>query len=547
MTGFASGADLAKWYLETNVLLAFAWAIFAIGLAAARRYDLPAKLVLIAGRATLAAALLASAATALLPEPRAYDATTGFFDKPSLRTEGKGIAQAAAPGSAPTLSSATDDPWYGSPGLWIMALLSASALLPTHRMLRSIRMIRRLLADALLWRRIGSLHVYVSTQVSVPFSFRTIRRAYIVIPHAMTTSPEDLRIALRHEGQHHRHGDTAALLFHELLALLMPLNPFATLWRRTLSHVQEFACDEALIGRGRFTPQAYGSCLIRVTEAALAGRSMLVGTASMAAEGMGPGSTQRLLERRIVMLKRYSARPSGFHRITVLAIGLLLPALTVSAAYAAKGVKPRDPLSRAEVVKLVEAMDVSPNFPLVVTDDVVTRLNKIVTDPARSQSTREALARMAQHKQVLSGYLTKYGHPAELLAIPLVEAAYKNLPETEHSMPAGHPLRSAGLWQFTQQTARNFGLVVTQTTDQRLDIPLATDAAMRYLGANQLRFKNWLLAVAAYNQGEGKVQEAIAKAGTRDPWRLVETGHLGDYLVYVTTGAILIANPQLVD
>lgn len=537
---------LAKWYLETNVLLTVAWISFGVGQRLARRFNASEKATLHLGRVTLLAALAASAFVAILPAPRAYDVTAGLFDKPLQAPSATGPAPTLA--TFPTLPShQVVDEWHVSAKHVVGTLLVIAFFYHLARLTLSWLTIRRLMKRTYAWRRIGRLGLSLSHEVTVPFSFRGLWRAHIVIPQSMASSPDDLRIALRHEGQHHRHGDTTWLIGLELLTLAMPLNPFAGLWRRTLAQLHEFACDEALIGRGRLTPHAYGSCLIRVTEAALAGGSLLVGTASMAAEGMGPGHTQRLLERRIVMLKRYSARPSRPRKLAALLLGLALPAFTFSAAYAAKGVKPRDALTRDEVVKLVEAMDVSPGFPLVVSDAVVERLNKIVTDPDRSQSTREALDRMAQHKTLLTGALQKYGHPAELLAIPLVESAYNNLPESKHKSPPGHPLRSAGLWQFVKQTARNFGLVVNKATDQRLDVPLATDAAMRYLGANKLRFNDWLLAVAAYNQGEGAVQAAIAKAGTRDPWRLVETKHLNDYLVLITAGAILIGNPQLVE
>ncbi|HUR48018.1 MAG TPA: transglycosylase SLT domain-containing protein, partial [Acidimicrobiales bacterium] len=118
---------------------------------------------------------------------------------------------------------------------------------------------------------------------------------------------------------------------------------------------------------------------------------------------------------------------------------------------------------------------------------------------------------------------------------------YQNLP------PNARAPHSAGMWQFIPQTARNYGLVVTDAVDQRLDVPLETDAAMRYLGSNRLRFQDWLLALAAYNQGEGVVQWAIGKGGTSDAWSLVEAGYLNDYIVQVTAGAILIGNPDLLD
>jgi membrane-bound lytic murein transglycosylase D len=136
--------------------------------------------------------------------------------------------------------------------------------------------------------------------------------------------------------------------------------------------------------------------------------------------------------------------------------------------------------------------------------------------------------------------LAGYGLPKELLAVPLVESGYKNLP------PEVNRVRAAGMWQFMADTARRYRLVVDETVDQRMDVTLATDAALRLLSADRLRFQDWLLSLAAYNQGEEVVQGAINRAGTRDAWRLIEAGELNDYVTLVTAGAIVIAYPDLV-
>jgi soluble lytic murein transglycosylase-like protein len=124
------------------------------------------------------------------------------------------------------------------------------------------------------------------------------------------------------------------------------------------------------------------------------------------------------------------------------------------------------------------------------------------------------------------------------MAVPLIESGFKNL------LPAG--AGAAGIWQFMPQTARNFGLRVDEKVDQRLDIARETDAGLRLLGALHLRFSNWPLALAGYNQGENHVQWAIDEAGTRDPWELAAQGKLNDYGANIVAGVIVIRNPSLV-
>jgi membrane-bound lytic murein transglycosylase D len=128
--------------------------------------------------------------------------------------------------------------------------------------------------------------------------------------------------------------------------------------------------------------------------------------------------------------------------------------------------------------------------------------------------------------------------PEELLAVGLIESGFENLPES------ANPQKSAGVWQFIPSTARAFGLRVDDVVDERLDVEKETDAAFRYLAANQLRFGNWLLGIMAYNMGERALDAAIQRAGTRDPWKLVAMGHENDrgYLAKFMAGLLILKN-----
>lgn len=103
--------------------------------------------------------------------------------------------------------------------------------------------------------------------------------------------------------------------------------------------------------------------------------------------------------------------------------------------------------------------------------------------------------------------------PAELAWLPVVESAY----QPGALSPAG----AAGLWQFMPATAQRFGLVIDDEFDGRYATLSASRAALEYLSWLHGYFDgDWLLALAAYNAGEGRVRRAMKKSGSRDFWQL---------------------------
>lgn len=79
---------------------------------------------------------------------------------------------------------------------------------------------------------------------------------------------------------------------------------------------------------------------------------------------------------------------------------------------------------------------------------------------------------------------------------------------------------AVGPWQFMPATARTLGLRVGKGIDERRDYLKSTKAASKYLNYLFDIYGDWLLVVAAYNCGPGRVNSAIAKAGSSDFWKL---------------------------
>jgi len=98
--------------------------------------------------------------------------------------------------------------------------------------------------------------------------------------------------------------------------------------------------------------------------------------------------------------------------------------------------------------------------------------------------------------------------PLELSLLPVVESAFQPYARS----PAG----ATGIWQFIRSTGRHYGLKQTAWSDARRDIVQSTRAAFDYLQKLHKDMDgDWLLAIAAYNAGEGNVRRAVRKNRAR--------------------------------
>ncbi len=96
--------------------------------------------------------------------------------------------------------------------------------------------------------------------------------------------------------------------------------------------------------------------------------------------------------------------------------------------------------------------------------------------------------------------------PGELVWVAEVESSF----DASARSPAG----AAGMFQLMPDTAKRFGLSLWPR-DQRYQIEPSATASAQYLKYLHDRFKDWRLALAAYNAGEGTVQRLLDRYKTR--------------------------------
>jgi beta-lactamase regulating signal transducer with metallopeptidase domain len=406
---------------------------------------------------------------------------------------------------------------------------------------REIRILAATLSNAHSLRGSGLLgrrrlrhrvQVLVSDRVRVPFSFWLPGCSLVVVPEELIFQPRHLRMALRHEAQHHRQGDTRTVWVCQAVRALFYWNPAARNLIRQILELQEFACDEAIVARSQSCTDDYCGCLVWVAQTALETRP---GVISIAMAGRNP----KLLARRIEVLQERSFRVcnSWVGRSTaVLGLALLT---SVSLAFNAPVADRRIEWSDAQ--HMVDIARRTSEFPLTLNDRVLEQLNLLLGTPDGRAELQDSLLRMRRYQSGINQQLRHAGLPAELNAVPVVESGYRNLPAIRGGM------QGAGLWMFIESTARRVGLRIDHGRDERLGIQQETTAAVNLLGDLHKHFNDWNLALLAYNVGERQVEAGIRTTGVRDVWRLIEAGAENDrdYLARVVAVMVILKNPAV--
>lgn len=131
--------------------------------------------------------------------------------------------------------------------------------------------------------------------------------------------------------------------------------------------------------------------------------------------------------------------------------------------------------------------------------------------------------------------------PPELALLPFLESAYN-----PHAISPGG---AAGLWQIRPRTGDALGLTRDRWYDGRQDIARSTDAVIGYFGYLHQRFDgDWLLALAAYNSGEGTVSRAIQRnldqGKDTDFWALDLPKHTRAYVPRFLALSRMFQNPE---
>ena len=207
-------------------------------------------------------------------------------------------------------------------------------------------------------------------------------------------------------------------------------------------------------------------------------------------------------------------------------------ALALCAAGCATAPQPPQPAPRSslEVAELRSALESARIGPLVAapppTADVDAAVSMAIPQNPAVRSAlayfttelktdvQRSLTRSSQYRAAIDRALEANKLPKALAYLPVIESAYS---ETMISRAGAR-----GMWQIMPETARDYGLRVDRWIDERADPELATKAAAEYLADLYRDFRDWPLALAAYNAGAARIHRALEETQSKTFWELLE-------------------------
>lgn len=162
--------------------------------------------------------------------------------------------------------------------------------------------------------------------------------------------------------------------------------------------------------------------------------------------------------------------------------------------------------------------DIRSNLQLYNYANVRQVKNQIYWFQTHQSYLNRTFVRGAQYMYFINQLIKKYHLPSEIILIPVFESGY-------NPVNRNHSSGASGLWQFMAQTARGYGVKINNMYEGRYDPVQSSYAAMKHFSYLHYFFNNdWTLTIAAYDAGEGTIQNAMFRNQRRglptDYWSL---------------------------
>ena len=177
------------------------------------------------------------------------------------------------------------------------------------------------------------------------------------------------------------------------------------------------------------------------------------------------------------------------------------------------------------------------DLPLVMNDYVAAYINFFANTTRGHYTLLHSFQRAGRYKGMIERVMAEEGVPQDLIYLAVAESSFNPRALNGRS-------HAGGMWQFMPHD-KYYGLAQTPYVDERFDPEKSTRAYARYMKFIYNQLGDWYLAMAGYNWGTGRIQQAVQKTGYADFWELYKRNNLPvETKGYVPEilAAIIIAN-----
>ncbi len=197
---------------------------------------------------------------------------------------------------------------------------------------------------------------------------------------------------------------------------------------------------------------------------------------------------------------------------------------------------PKPVIARTKAVEVPENIDFAGEIVPVKDVDVYERLDReLLVNTYLHSSTVLNFKRANKFFPVIEPILKEYGVPDDFKYLAVIESNLQNV-----TSPAG----AKGIWQFMPATAKQFGLEVSPTVDERYHLEKSTVAACKYLLGAKEKLGSWTLAAASYNAGMNGIDSKLTKQEVADYYNLLLNSETSRYLFRIVAVKQIMQNPD---
>jgi membrane-bound lytic murein transglycosylase D len=136
---------------------------------------------------------------------------------------------------------------------------------------------------------------------------------------------------------------------------------------------------------------------------------------------------------------------------------------------------------------------------------------------------------------VIEPILKEYNVPDDFKYLAVIESALTNAVSS-----AG----ARGFWQFMEPTAKENGMEVSVSVDERYHLVKSTHAACNYLLKAKEKFGSWTLAAASYNAGMNGILNQLESQKVTNYYDLLLNEETSRYVFRILALKQIMQNPQ---